>query len=328
MKRRTFMTGLGALSCGTALSAFAQASRRAYHVGVLSTDSGLAAGRYAQVLQHRLAAAGLVQGRNLTLTFRFPSLGSGEAVEATRELLALNVDAILACTTPLALAASRVTRTVPIVFTWVADPLASGIVSDLAGRSRNVTGVTNRNFELMPKRMELVAELLPSARRFAVLAGYIDATVQAMISVAEGAARRLSVELVPMSVGTDWGSGIVNSIRAGAQGALVVTPFAMYGMREAAADIVREALATRMPVLYVDSDSVEIGGLLSYATSLGDDMRGAADMLVRILFGETTANLPVNEASRFELAVNLRTARAIGLAVPRSILLRADRVIE
>jgi putative ABC transport system substrate-binding protein len=328
MKRRAFMAGVAALSCGRSLRTFAQGSRRTYHVGVLSTDAGLVAGRYAQVLQDTLAAAGLVHGRNLSLTFRFPSYGPGEAIEVTRELLALNVDAILACTTPLALAAARATRTVPVVFAWVADPLASGIVPDLAGRSRNVTGVTNRNLELMPKRMELAAELLPGARRFAVLAGYIDATLQAMIAAADGAARRLGVELVPITVGTDWRAAIERTKHAGAQGALVATPFAMFGMREAAAHIVEEALAARMPVLYVDSDTVEIGGLLSYATSLGDDMRGAAQMLARILLGEAPANLPVNQASRFELAVNLRTAREMGLTVRRSIVLRADRVIE
>lgn len=280
------------------------------------------------MLQDTLAAAGLVRGRNLALTFRFPSYGPDEAVAVTKELLALNVDAILACTTPLALAASRATRTVPIVFTWVADPLASGIVPALAGRSSNVTGVTNRNFELMPKRIELAAELVPGAKRFAVLAGYIDPTVQAMIAAADRAARRLGVELLPVTVGTDWRSAIGKTKRAGAQGALAVTPFAMFGMREAAAHIVQEAVAARIPVLYADSDTVEIGGLMSYATNLGDDMRGAAGMLARILLGETPANLPVNQASRFELALNLRTAREMALYVPRAIVLRADRVIE
>lgn len=327
MRRRVFLTGFGALSCGAFAAALAEQSPRSYRLGVLSPSSGLSAGKYMSALREQLASHGFVEGRNLGMEIRFSALGSQASLAAARELVALQPDALLACTTALALGAVTATSSVPIVFAWVGDPLASGIVKDLGRPGSNVTGISNRNFELMAKRLELLRELLPSSKRVAVIFGFRDAGVEKALAAAQHAAASLGLELLPVETGPDMLGGF-KAVRAASDAVVVLTPFAMFGMHLTAAEIVRHAIEHRFPAIFLDAETVEAGGLMSYATNLSQDIRSAADLLARVLRGEKPEKLPVNQASKFELAVNLKTARAMGLTIPQSILVRADKVIE
>lgn len=217
---------------------------------------------------------------------------------------------------------------VPIVFTWVADPVKSKIVADFAKPGGNATGVTNRFLDLTAKRIELARELVPSMKRVAVLAGVFDVSLVAAMEVAERAAEQLGIVLTRVEAGLEWKRALHRAVTEGADAVVITTPFSMFGMRFAAEDVVRESIEKRITTVFSDIETVPAGGLIGYASSLAGDMRRGADVLARVLRGEPPANIPVDQATRFELALNLKTARAIGLQVPQSLLVRADRVIE
>jgi putative ABC transport system substrate-binding protein len=243
-------------------------------------------------------------------------------------LLALKPDAIFACSTLVTQAAQSATNTVPIVFAWVSDPVVSGIAKDYAKPGTNATGITNRFFELAAKRLDLIRELLPSAKRVAVMSGVFDTVLEAAMVLAERAAKQLGFELFRVSTHGAWAEAIRKTAESGADATLVVTPFGIFGWGPQAEEAVRHTVEQRLPAIFAESESVERGGLMSYATNLGEDLRRGADLLARVLRGEKPADLAIDQASRFELAVNLKTARTMGLAIPQSLLLRADRVIE
>jgi putative ABC transport system substrate-binding protein len=326
MKRREFTAALLAVA---ALPGWAQQAARIHRLGVLFSLGGRAAADYLPVLRERLSQHGFVEGRNLTIEARFPALGMGPAAEAARELLALNADALLTCTTGVTKGAQAATSTVPIVFAWVADPVLSGIVASFARPGGNTTGVTNRFIELTNKRLELLRQLLPGARKIAMLAGYFDIVLHSYRDTAQKTAKRLGFELVWREAGgTGWSDAIRASAASGIDAALMLIPFGVFGMRQTAEEAVISAARHRFPVIYADVESVDLGGLISYATNLRADLGRAADLVAKVLRGAKPRDLPVDQAARFELAVNLSAARAIGLKIPHSILIRADRVIE
>jgi putative ABC transport system substrate-binding protein len=189
-----------------------------------------------------------------------------------------------------------------------------------------VTGVSIRFFELAAKRLELVRELLPSAKRVAVASGVFDSVLEAAMVFVQRASEQLGLELV--RVEGPLAHAIRASTKTGAHAVSLMAPFAVLGQLSTAAEVVRHSIEQRIPAIFPDVESVELGGLMSYATNLSDDLRRGADLLARVLRGERPGDLPIDQSSRFELAVNLKTARAMSLAIPQSLLVRADRVIE
>ena len=328
MRRRTVVLGGAASAMLAAVPVRAQQPRRTYRVGILSPLAGLAAGPYLTAFREQMAKHGLVEGRNLSIDVRSPDLGHVHGVAAAKELLAVKPDALFPCGTPLTKAAQEVTASVPIVFTWVADPVFSGIVKDLSRPGGNTTGVTNRNFEMAGKRLEILRELLPSARRVAMVYGVYDPLLEVALGFAQTAAQTLKLELVRVETGVAWQTAVRSVRQAKADAMVLLTPFAFFGMRLTMEGFVRDAAEQRIPAIYPEIETVEAGGLMSYASNLSDDMRRGADRLVRVLRGEHPGDLAVDQASRFELAINLKTSRAIGLKIPQSLLIRADRVIE
>jgi putative ABC transport system substrate-binding protein len=319
----------GAASAALAATrGLAQQPGRTYRIGVLIPMVREAGEKYLVVLRDQLAKHGFVEGRNLRIDVQFVAYGTRPNIDAARELLALKPDAILACSTLVAQAAKAATSSVPIVFTWVSDPVVSGIVKDYAKPGGNVTGVSIRFFELAAKRLDLIRELLPSAKRVAVMSGVFDSVLEAAMVYAERAAKQLGFELFRVSTNGAWAEAIRKTANSGAHAALVVTPFAVLGWSPTAEEAVRHTAEQRLPAIFAESESVELGGLMSYATNLSDDLRRGADLLARVLRGERPGDLPIDQSSRFELAVNLNTARAMSLAIPQSLLVRADRVIE
>jgi len=327
MRRRALLVGGAASAALAATRGLAQEAGRNYRIGVLIPMVRQAGEKYLAVLRDGLAKHGFVEGRNLRIDSRFVAYGARPNIDAARELLSLKPDALFACSTLMAQSAQTASRTVPMVFAWVSDPVVSGIVKDYARPAGNATGVTNRFFELSAKRLDLLRELLPSAKRVVVMSGTFDTVLDAAMVFAEQAAKKLDFELVRVATQGAWAQGMQDSAKAGAHAVLVVTPFAIFGLRSWADDCIRQTIEQRMPAVYAETETVEMGGLMSYATNLSDDLRRGADLMARVLRGERPADLPVDQASRFELAVNLKTARATGLTIPQSLLVRADRVI-
>ena len=277
------------------------------------------------VLRERLATHGFIDGRNLFIEAT-SAWSRNQAERAARELIASKVDAIFVFTTPLTLGAQLATQSVPIVFAWVAEPMVTGIVKDHRRPGGNATGVTNRYFELTAKRLELVRELVPKAKRVAVISTPLD-PVETALRLAQPTAERLGMELIHEVGAYHWQAGIEAATKAGAEALVFATPFSAFGLRTKAQQVVQLAMKLRIPAVYPDRESVELGGLVSYATSQAGDLRRAADYLARVLKGESPGTLPVDQTPDIELALNLKSARAIGLDVPPAIVARANQVI-
>lgn len=285
---------------------------------------------YREALVRQLAAGGFAEGRNLELDVRSASQSFHEDREVARELVRKKIDALFTLGTPVTESARAATKSVPIVFAWVADPVASGILKSLADPGGNVTGVSNRYGELAVKRLELARELRPAAKRVAFVHVFRDALYEDAIAPhVVPAAKALGVELIVVDRGAaccGWDAMFGGAARLGAE---VVVPIITYATTPiSGAQLVERSNVARVPVIFSDALAVERGGLISYGTNLFDELRRGADVLVRVLKGTRPGDIPVDQAARFELVVNLKTAKAIGIAIPPSILLRADRVIE
>jgi putative ABC transport system substrate-binding protein len=327
MRRRDLLLASSALLA--APLAGAQAPARTFRIGMLFPVSAQSASAHLPAFRERMAQHGFVEGRNLTLDFRYPQVGTQLAAAAAKELMDLMPDVLVACTTTVTLGALAATGAVPIVFAWVADPISSGIVKAYARPGGRATGVTNRFYELSTKRLELLREALPNARRVAMLALYFDAALEKYLEAAQGPAKKLGLELVRRQASLGgWPEALKASMSQGADAAMVLTSFGIFGLHRDADETTRAARDLRLPTIYGDAETVERGGLMSYATSPSEDLRRAADLVAKILRGAKPAEIPVDQASRFELVVNRGTAQAMGLPLPQSVLLRADRVIE
>jgi putative ABC transport system substrate-binding protein len=318
------------LAAGAMLAAplaHAQKAGRKYRVGVLLA-SGPRMERYRAALVERLAGHGFVEGRNLEIDARGASGNFSDDREYVRRMVAAGADAILAFSTRATEAAIAASKSVPIVFVWVPDPVVAGIVKSYARPGGNTSGVSNRLGELLHKRLELARELLPRAKRVAVVGVSFTDEFAALAPELRKTAARLGIDLLEFVTADRIGwDATINSARG--FGAEVLVPFASFADSPVTGELIVEAAnRQRIPVIFADAEMVERGGLISWGTSLVDDVRRAADLLARVLKGTKPADLPVDQASRFEMVVNLKTAKAIGLAVPRSVLLRADRVIE
>jgi putative tryptophan/tyrosine transport system substrate-binding protein len=245
------------------------------------------------------------------------------------ELVALKVDVIMVGGTPQALAAKQATRTLPIVFPAASDPVASGLVTSLARPGGNVTGLSNLNTELVGKCLEQLKQTIPGVSRVAVLwqpGGLAERTEKDMLKAAEGAARALGVRLELVEArGPDDFDRASEMTRTRA-GALTVLPSVMFITERRR--IVDLAAKNRLPAVYPAREFVDAGGLMAYGPNVSDLFRRAATYVDKILKGAKPADLPVEQPTKFELVINLKTAKALGLTIPQSVLLRADEVIQ
>ena len=328
VKRREILLAGAAGALLLIVDARAQPPARKYRIGVLWSVPESRSAPYWAALRERLAADRFVEGSNLVIDAVLPS-----AFDQLRmlvvERLPLKPDAIFALTTRNTEAALAATRSVPIVFAWVGDPVASGIVKDYARPGGNATGVSNRLLELAVKRLEFLRELLPAAKRVAIAAPMFLPEMQIAATRLREASRKLGFELMEVNAPFDARvSAIQSAIKNGAEGVLPLTVYTTLGEHMTGEQVVRLTVEQRIPAIFAESEMVEAGGLISYGTNLLEDVRRAAEMLARVLRGAKPADIPVDQASRFELAVNLKTARALGIRVPPTILARADRVIE
>ena len=310
--RRQFL--IAATASFVAQFARAQQPGRTYRVGALFSGDAEAMQLYRSALSERLSTRGFVEGRNLRIEHRSSGFGTAEAQNAVTALLALKPDALFILLVSGTRAAQSVTRTVPIVFAWVTDPVGSGLVQSYARPGGNITGVTNRYVELVVKRLEFARELVPGVKRVAV-PWAVGLRYEEVAPPFRSAAKQLGIDLIEV----DYRSAEDSVAFAAQRGAEVIIPFGQFAQSSYGAfgkQMARAALERRMPVIFAGSEMVEAGGLMSIGTNSVDDVHRGADLLARVLKGEKPANLPVDQAARFELAVNLKTARAIGLTIP------------
>jgi len=327
MRRREFIASLGGAAVAWPLVARAQQPAMPV-IGFLNVQS---AQRYAGPLAaflKGLGEAGYAEGRNVAIEFRWAEDHSDRLPAMATELVRNQVTVIAATSTPAALAAKAATTTIPIVFETAADPVQLGLVTSLNRPGGNVTGVTQLDVEIVPKELELLHELLPTARAFALLVNPADpALADIETREVESAARTLGLDLHILNASTerDLETVFTNLIHLRASG-LVIGTDAFFTSRSN--KLAALAAQYAVPAVYVGREFAAAGGLLSYGSDVTDAYRLAGVYTGRILKGDKPADLPVQQATKFELFINLKTAKALGISVPLTLSGRADQVFE
>jgi putative tryptophan/tyrosine transport system substrate-binding protein len=329
MRRREFITLIGGAAATWPLTARAQQPEPTRRIGVLMNRAADDAEGQAFVaaFQQVLQQLGWSDGRNVRIDVRWGANDPDRDRKYAAELVALAPDVMLASGTLSAAALQHVTRTLPIVLVNVADPIGAGLVDTLARPGGNVTGFMNFEYSLSGKWLELLKQIAPSVRRAAILRDSGTPAGIGQFSAIQGAAQSLGVEVSPVSI-SDAGEmeHAVAAFAHSANAGLVVTASAGTSVHRDL--IITLAAKYKLPAVYSDRFNVTGGGLISYGPDRIDQFRRAAGYVDRILRGEKPADLPVQAPTKYELVVNLKTAKALGLVIPPSVLARADEVIE
>ena len=296
---------------------------KVYRIGFLR--AGPPPKAWVEAFQQGLRERGYVDGQNVVVEFRIGDGSVNRLPQLAEELVRLKVDVILASSGPEAVAAKKATTSVPIVFSNVFEPVEFGLIQSLARPGGNVTGLAISSVDLAGKRLELLRELVPKLRRVAVLSPPANAYNPMQLKGAEVAARTLGIQLQHVSVRapTDFDAAFKSMRGADGLLQLLALPFMTHRAR-----LVGLAAEHRLPAVYGTREMVDAGGLVSYGANFADLYRRAATYVDKILKGAKPADLPVEQPTKFELVINLRTAKALVLTVPPSLLLRADQVIE
>ena len=323
MKRRDFMAAMAVVLVPSPVCAQPVAPMR--RIAILDPGDRALRAEQWQILESRLRELGYVEGRNLTIDRRWADGVDARLPQLAQELLAGKPEVILVQTTPATQAVMRLTDKIPIVMTATADPVATGLVASLARPGGNVTGVSVQLADVAKKRLDLMREILPKAKRFGLLGSAANAGTKSVLTQLQAVAREqgLDVRLLeatdPQSIAHAFDTLAADSIDA-----VLVTQV----MNQHMSQIVKLAARYRTPAGYVDMEFLDAGGLLAFGPVRDGPYRHAAEYVHRILQGANPAEMPVMQPTEFWLGVNLRTARTLGLRVPQSILLRANRVIE
>jgi ABC-type uncharacterized transport system substrate-binding protein len=329
MRRRQFITLLGGAAAAWPLAARAQQPERMRRIGVLMdfpADDPESQARIAAFLQG-LQASGWSVGRNARIDYRWSAGDADRMRKYATELVALAPDIILASGSPAVGALQQATRTVPIVFASVADPVGAGFVASLARPGGNATGFMLLEYGMSAKWLELLKEIAPNVTRAVVIRDPTLASGSGQLGAIQAVAPSFGVELTPVGVrdADEIERGVATFARS-SNGGLIVTASNVATLHRDL--IVTLAARHRFPAVYSNRLFVTGGGLISYSPDRIDQFRRAAAYVDRILKGEKPADLPVQAPTKYELAINLKTAKALGLEVPPTLLARADEVIE
>jgi ABC-type uncharacterized transport system substrate-binding protein len=323
---------IGTLAGGIVVAPLAAEAQQAAKIGRIGyLGQNVAANlRLREPFLQGLRDLGYVEGRNVVVEYRSAEGKSERLPALAAELVALKVDVIVASGTPAALAAQQATRTIPIVFAATADPVGSGLVTSLARPGGNVTGLSILSSELVGKGLEQLTQAVPRVSRVAALwePGVLpERTEKDMLKGAEVAARALGVRLqfVEARGPEDFDRAFSDMTRARAGALTVLSSSMFFYERRRLVDL---AAKNRLPAVYQLREWVDAGGLMSYGPNTADLLRRAATYVDKMLKGAKPADLPVERPTKFELVINLKTAKALGLTIPQSLLMRADQVIE
>ena len=303
----------------------AQQPAKVAKIGGLVSGGGLASGR--EILQRELHALGYVEGKNIAFEYRYSDGKIDRFSALADELVRLKVDVLVTSSTSATVAAKKAARTIPIVFLNVGDPVASGLVDSLARPGGNVTGITSIDSVLAGKRLELLKETIPNLSRVAVLWNPQDQGSTQQWKESQLAARELSLQLRSMEVtSADKYEDVFKKAIKARIAALSVTQHPLASSnRKRIVDLVTK---NRLPAIYSRGDYVTSGGLMSYGRDETEPYRRVASMVDKILKGTKPGDLPVEQPTKFELLINLKTATALGLTIPPVVLMRAEKVIK
>jgi putative tryptophan/tyrosine transport system substrate-binding protein len=325
MNRREIITLLG---CAAAwpLPARGQQPGRLPTIGFLGGATASAETQRTAAFVQRLHDLGWIEGRTVAIEYRWAEGRSTRLAEIAAEFARLRVDVILATGTAPALVAKRATAVIPVVFAFAGDPLGTGLVASLTRPGGNITGLSNQAADVDGKRIELLREIVPHLRLLGVLANADYPAAVLEISEVQTAARTLGLDVVTSEVrGAKDIEPAFEALKNKADALFLVGDPLMSSNR---IRINTLALANRLPTIYVQREYVDAGGLMSYGANFPDLFRRAAELVDKILHGAKPADIPVEQPTKFELVINLTTAKALGLTIPPTLLARADEVIE
>jgi ABC-type uncharacterized transport system substrate-binding protein len=325
VKRREFITLIGGAAAAWPVAARAQQARRLPTIGFLGPNA-LAWSSWTAAFVERMRKLGWIEGRTIAIEYRWDEGRPERRAEIAAEFVRLKVDVIVTGSAAV-LAFKRETSTIPIIFTMSTDPVGAGLVASLSRPGGNVTGMSAQQSDLAGKRLELLREVIPKLRRLAILANgaYPDSVLET--TEVETAAGKLGFEVTLLEIrrAEEIATAFDSLKAAQADGLYVVVDALVTANRTR---IISFALGARLPTIFNNGTFVQGGALMSYGPDFSDLFRRDADLADKILRGTKPGDIPVEQAAKFDPVVNLTTAKAIGLTIPDSLLLRADEVIE
>jgi putative tryptophan/tyrosine transport system substrate-binding protein len=326
VKRRQFITLLGGAAMAWPLAARAQQAGKVPIIGFLSQSTRSASSEWVAAFIQRLRELGWSEGRTIAIEYRWGEGREERFAEVAAEFVRLKVDVILTTGTLAVMAAKQATSVIPIVFATAGDPVANHLVASLARPGGNVTGMSVQSNELAGKRIELLREVVPGLRRLAIM-GNVDNPFAALeMGEAQVAAGKVGLEVVTLEIRRAQDIVAAFETFKGRSEALYLCIDAVANTNRIPINIL--AVGARLPTMHGSRDYVEAGGLMSLGANYPDQFRRSADYVDKILRGAKPADLPVQQPTKFDLIVNLITARALGLRIPPTLLARADEVIE
>ena len=325
--RLTRLVAAALLLVVAALCAEAQPARTVPRIGILPPGPISERAHLWEAFRRGLRELGYVEGQNITLLFPSEEVTRERLPHLAAELAGLKVDILVAATTEAVQAAMNASKTIPIVAPVMADPVGAGLAASLARPGGNVTGTSYMSSDLSGKRLELLKSIVPEVSRIAVLSSRTAPFVSLQIREMEKPARALGVRLHPVEVSgsRDLESAFQAALKGGAGALITLDDTLIFTHR---ARIVKLAEESRLPAVYGFKEFVDAGGLMSYSPNLVDTYRRTAIYVDKILKGARPADLPIEQPVKFELVINLKTAKALGLKIPPAVLARADAVIE
>jgi putative ABC transport system substrate-binding protein len=320
--RRDFITLLGGAAAAWPLAVRAQQAGKLPTIGLWGPTTPSVGSQRAAAFVQRLRELGWIEGRTVAIEYRWAEGRDERAAEFVR----LKVDVIVAQGTPSVIAAKQATSVIPIVFAAVGDPVDSGLVASLSRPGGNVTGLSTQQTDTATKRIELFREMVPGLHRLAIMANVGNPAAVLDMREVQATARTLGLDIITLEIRR--GEDIVPAFEAlkGRADALYVCGDPLVFTNRVRVNTL--AQGARLPTIYLLGEYVEAGGLMSYGPSVPDLYRRAADYVDKILRGAKPANIPVEQPTKFDLVINLATARALGLEIPPTLLARADEVIE
>jgi putative ABC transport system substrate-binding protein len=326
MRRREFIGLVGGAAAAWPLVALAQ-QRKLWRIGVLETVSPILNAANVDAFKYGLGEHGYTDGVDYTIEYRSADGRAARFPELASQLVDLKVDAIVTRGTPAALAAKKATGTIPIVMAAIGEPVGTGVVASLAQPGANVTGLSALVSELAGKRVELMKEVVPRVTRVGFFNNMSNPVIPPQWEETKKAAHSLSIqaELLDVRTKEDVSRAFETASNRRVDALLVGIDSVTQEHRQLIADL---AIRQRLPTIFASREYVETGGLMTYGVSYPDLYRRAAGLVNKIFKGAKPGDLPVEQPTKFELVINLKTARAIGLTVPPALLARADEVIE
>jgi putative tryptophan/tyrosine transport system substrate-binding protein len=326
LKRRDFITLVGGAAAAWPLAARAQQPGKLRTIGFLGQSTRSAASEWVAAFVQRLHELGWNEGRTVAIEYRWAEGREERFAQIAAEFVRLKVDIIVTSGTPQVLAAKQATSVIPIVFAAAGDPVASGLVASLARPGGNATGLSSLVADLAGKRLELLREVVPALRRLAIIGNVGNPLTVLELGEVQAAAGTLGLEVHTLEIRQAQDITPAFEALKGRADALYVCIDALVNANRIR--INTSALGARLPTMHGSRDYVEAGGLMSYGPNYPDLFRRSADYVDKILHGAKPGDIPVEQPTKFDLVVNLTTARALGLDLPPTLLARADEVIE